>query len=594
MAVTNLSDLEQWIEEGTVLGIIEPVTEINERDIPIVAATAVTEKKALREHEFENRLGEELMPTDREKIREVLAEYGDCFSWPEDQLGLCTTAEHTINIREVQPVRQSPHARPRKERIFIKIQCKQMEKAGVIEPLNSRWRAAVVLDISATLVQKDRGPADCLCQQAVIPSGTELFHYGDKVLSPVKKDLAGRLTRWALSIQNYQPEIVYKSGRLHEDADELFLYPVDGIGDSSDEEDLLPVYTTSWEQERRWTREMQCRKLERRNEVASTHTPGSADGQFRRVPWRSLGCAFGSKENIGVIEERFYWPRLQQHALSYVRSCSQFQTRKTPPLETQGHMVIIRVERPFEKVGMDVMGTFPVSTGGKKNIVAVDYLTKWAETMAISTAMARDTAEFFFEEILLRHGAPASVVTDCGKCFAGKFTKEVMHLMEVDNRTTTPYHTQANGLVERLNHTLGDILSMYINSPHSNLEDILPYITFAYNSSIQELTGKTPFFLIYDREARLPVDVVMGVRATPLSEDPCALARNLETARKMVKERLVQVQERPIRHYEATWRVTPEFRPVEKVLVYKPFRKVSKAGQLLHRWLGPFAVVHRV
>ncbi|KZR96435.1 Uncharacterized protein APZ42_009225, partial [Daphnia magna] len=169
-------------------------------------------------------------------------------------------------------------------------------------------------------------------------------------------------------------------------------------------------------------------------------------------------------------------PRLRQQVLNYVRACPQCQARKNPPVEPQGHMEIIRVEGPFEKVGMDILGLFPVSVGGKKNIiVAVDYLTKWAETRAVPTATARDAAEFFVEEIVLRHGAPEGVVTDCGKCFVEEFTKEVMRLMEVDHRTTTPYHPQANGLVERLNPTLGDMLSMYINSTHTNWDDILPY-----------------------------------------------------------------------------------------------------------------------
>ncbi|KAK4013246.1 hypothetical protein OUZ56_025480 [Daphnia magna] len=67
--------------------------------VAIAVATAEAEKKARREHKFDSRIGEGLMPTDREKIREVLVEYGDYFSWPGDQLGLCTEAGQTIETR---------------------------------------------------------------------------------------------------------------------------------------------------------------------------------------------------------------------------------------------------------------------------------------------------------------------------------------------------------------------------------------------------------------------------------------------------------------------------------------------------------------
>ncbi len=116
--------------------------------------------------------------------------------------------------------------------------------------------------------------------------------------------------------------------------------------------------------------------------------------------------------------------------------------------------------------------------------------------------------------------------------------------MEVDQVTTTPYHPQANGMVERLNHTLADMLSMNINSTHTNWDEILPYVTFAYNSSMQESTGRTPFYLTYGREERLPVGVAMGVRTSIGSNYPMTVTRNLETARRVVSGRLAQVQER--------------------------------------------------
>ncbi|KZR98442.1 Uncharacterized protein APZ42_006141 [Daphnia magna] len=57
MAITHLSDHKQWMEEGMVLGIIEPVTEIKEGDTPVAVATAGAEKKARREHKFDSRIG---------------------------------------------------------------------------------------------------------------------------------------------------------------------------------------------------------------------------------------------------------------------------------------------------------------------------------------------------------------------------------------------------------------------------------------------------------------------------------------------------------------------------------------------------------
>lgn len=89
---------------------------------------------------------------------------------------------------------------------------------------------------------------------------------------------------------------------------------------------------------------------------------------------------------------------------------------------------------------------------------------------------------------------------------------------------------------------------MYINSTHTNWDDILPYITFAYNSSIQESTGNTLFCLLYGRETRFSVDMAMGVHVISHPEGPEALARNLETAWKGVKMRFALLQERLKRH----------------------------------------------
>lgn len=88
--------------------------------------------------------------------------------------------------------------------------------------------------------------------------------------------------------------------------------------------------------------------------------------------------------------------------------------------------------------------------------------------------------------------------------------KLLLKSLETNHRTTTAYHPRANGLMERLNDTLSDRLSMYVSMDHQDWEAPIPFVTFAYNTSRQETTGKTPIFLMHGREALLPIDVTLG------------------------------------------------------------------------------------
>jgi hypothetical protein len=69
------------------------------------------------------------------------------------------------------------------------------------------------------------------------------------------------------------------------------------------------------------------------------------------------------------------------------------------------------VAQPFQKVGIDLLGPFPFSNNKNKIIiVAVDYLIKWMELRAMPNGNEDMVATFFVEQIVLRHGAPESII----------------------------------------------------------------------------------------------------------------------------------------------------------------------------------------
>jgi transposase InsO family protein len=101
--------------------------------------------------------------------------------------------------------------------------------------------------------------------------------------------------------------------------------------------------------------------------------------------------------------------------------------------------------------------------------------------------------------------------SDQGRQFESLLIREICRLLQINKTRTSPYHPQCDGLAERFNKTLVDMLSTSAKCHPEYWEEYLRPICFAYNTSVQSSTGYTPFFLMYGREARLPVDLSFSI-----------------------------------------------------------------------------------
>ena len=120
----------------------------------------------------------------------------------------------------------------------------------------------------------------------------------------------------------------------------------------------------------------------------------------------------------------------------------------------------------------------------------------------------------------------------------------------------------------------------------------------AYNTSRQESSGKTPFFLLYRREAVLPQDAGFGATTNSYGETyyhkhPEDVAEMLNRARNFVLNKLHQIHLKQKARYNKTRRDV-RYATGGLVLIYKPIRKVGKSEKLPHRWLGPYEVTRRI
>ena len=159
--------------------------------------------------------------------------------------------------------------------------------------------------------------------------------------------------------------------------------------------------------------------------------------------------------------------------------------------------VTVSLGGPFDRVGVDVI-QFPLSYDGNRYaVVFVDYLTKSDQT---SDTIAR----LLVEQLISRHGVPRELLSDRGAAFLSHMMQDVYEIMGI-HKNTTAYHPQTDGLVERFNRTLTDMLAKKVEKNGRDWDKHLPYVLYAYRANRQESTQESPFYLLYGRDPQLPV-----------------------------------------------------------------------------------------
>ena len=309
-----------------------------------------------------------------------------------------------------------------------------------------------------------------------------------------------------------------------------------------------------------------------------------------------LAGHLGFNKTYERMRERYWWPNMWTEVKEYVLSCPECQQQKASRHKPYGLLApITGVSRPFEKVACDVVGPLPRSNSGNRYLLTfTDYMTRWPEAFALEETSTETIAKVFVEQVICRHGAPEQFLTDNGSNFCAELMVEVNKLLQISPQHSTPYHPQCNGLVEKFNGTLSKMLSMYVNEHPKDWDVFLPYVLFAYRTSVQASTGETPFFLMHGRDPAHPYDLMYG--AVPESEAPSTVQR----FRSELTDRIVEGMERARaaleathkkqkRHYDA--RHSPAtFGTGDLVLL----RAQEPKNKFAKRWIGPFRIVRMV
>jgi hypothetical protein len=256
----------------------------------------------------------------------------------------------------------------------------------------------------------------------------------------------------------------------------------------------------------------------------------------------------------------------------------------------------------MKQVGVDLCG-LPEVEGYHYLIVCIDYFSKWSEAKPIKDKTAPTIAQFLYD-MMCRHGCFEIQINDQGREFVNVVSDELHRLTGVEQRVTSAYHPQSNGLVERQNRTIKNSLVKILEDNPSHWPFIIEGVLFAHRVSKHSSTKYSPFKLLYNREPVLPIDIKHKLSSTesldpdePFDKDifDAVLASSIviiEEVHRQAEENIKRAQNKQQRDYNNRnlSSSSNDIRIGSEVLLRNNKRNDRKGGKFCFKWVRPYVV----
>jgi hypothetical protein len=306
------------------------------------------------------------------------------------------------------------------------------------------------------------------------------------------------------------------------------------------------------------------------------------------------GGHLGVDRTTKKILETFYWPGLKKIVADYICRCLDCERFKTAKENTKALLQTITSKQPWELIEIDFIGPVNESTSGKKYILSVvDHFSKYAVTYATSRQDSKTVIECL-TNLVAQYGVPQRILSDQGRSFVSKDFQNFCVAWNIKKSTSTSYHPQTQGLVERFNSTIVQILKRFVHERQDEWDTYLPMATYAYNTSVQRVNGVTPFEVIFGKKATTPLSELVNETTGELvlADYVHKTRQHMQKIHTLVTKNQNLEQDKEKKRYDQT-AAGNCFSVNDKVLLFNPAVKLGGNRKWSPPYQGPFTVIEQ-
>ena len=308
----------------------------------------------------------------------------------------------------------------------------------------------------------------------------------------------------------------------------------------------------------------------------------------------------GIGTTVEQVRQRFYFPQLARKTAEALSRCGDCLQKKT---NIKGQKIVhepIYSGAPFQRISIDHVGPMTCSVEGNKFLLTCkDLFTRWVEAWPVPDMTAATAAKVLEREIFSRYGFPECIMSDNGAGFTSKLLLDVYKELNISSTRTPSYNPKSNS-VERAHGDLGKMLRALNTEGPEHWEKVLPAALLAMRTAKCRTTGYSPFFLMFGREATLPLDLVYGAPQSSTKDSEGferhewgrKLRSRLEGAYQYARDHLRLEVRRQRRQYQQK-HPHGQLQVGDKVWLFTP-RSQGGSRKLSRYWTGPYEVIETI